>query len=329
MSKQQSTPPLAEVKSLAVDLIEADPGQARRMFPEAGMKELETSIRANGVIIPLIVRPHKDRFRLVAGERRWRAAKAVGLRQVPAQIRDDLTAATAELLALTDNLQREDLAPLEIAEALAKLVDAGLSQVDLAKQLGKDPAWINRHLALREMPESWRDAMIRPEYHTREVLSEAAARELRRLYILDELAPAPTSGSPTWSEPLGRNLIYGACHFHGTRDLRGVRHQVDRFLAWTLAALTRFAGVPAGYFVGEGGDRCGHSSSHVIETFPEGGGEFSDLLNAAHLRDDMELNELPRGNVGKRILVALKEAADRFGSFGADPWEAKEASPDY
>ena len=124
---EEPTGAAAPVKSglatLAVSDIEPHPDQPRRHFDEAALEELAASIAQRGVIQPVIVRPHGGRYQLVAGERRWRAAQKARLHEIPALVRE-LSERDVMALALIENLQREDLNPIEEARAYNELVTA-------------------------------------------------------------------------------------------------------------------------------------------------------------------------------------------------------------
>ena len=140
--------------------IEPDRGQPRKKFDEAAMTELEMSIREFGVLQPLLVRPVSDgSYRIVAGERRWRAARAAGLSEVPAVIRS-LTDEEACAIALIENLQREDLDPLEEAEGIRRLIDEfGFTQAEAADRLCKSRPAVTNSLRLLALPQEAREAL--------------------------------------------------------------------------------------------------------------------------------------------------------------------------
>jgi ParB family chromosome partitioning protein len=124
-------------EELPISAIRPNSNQPRRSFPEAGIKELAASIREVGILQPLVVRSTADGFELIAGERRLRAAREAGLDRVPVLIRQAGETESVEL-ALVENLQREDLNPLETAAAYQALMDGfGLSKEQLAHRLGK------------------------------------------------------------------------------------------------------------------------------------------------------------------------------------------------
>ena len=140
---------------LPVDRIEPNPSQPRRRFTEADLAELASSIAQYGVLQPVLVSETADgRYRLVAGERRWRAARLAGLASVPAVVRERLEEDRHLELALVENLQRRDLTPLEEARAFEQLrVGLGLSQADIAERVGIDRSTVANALRLLKLPE--------------------------------------------------------------------------------------------------------------------------------------------------------------------------------
>lgn len=141
-----------ELRELAVESLIAGKHQPRRAFDEEALKALADSIRAQGVVQPIIVRPAGgNRYEIVAGERRWRAAQRVGLKTIPAVIRSmDERAAMA--VALVENIQRADLNALEEAEALHKLIkECGLTHDKCAEAVGKSRAAVSNLLRLTEL----------------------------------------------------------------------------------------------------------------------------------------------------------------------------------
>lgn len=135
-------------ESIRIDLITPNPFQPRQMFDEASLKELTDSIRASGVVQPILVRKMDDRYQLVAGERRWRAALAAGLDSIPAIVRE-LSDREALELALTENLLREDLNPIDSAHGLKTLQDKyGLTHEEIADRLGINRTTVTNTLRL-------------------------------------------------------------------------------------------------------------------------------------------------------------------------------------
>ena len=144
------------VRMVAVAELEPHPEQPRRFFDEDALDELARSIEARGLIQPIVVRPHRGGYQIVAGERRWRAAQRARLHQVPVIIRDFDEAETLEL-ALVENIQREDLNAIEEAEAYAKLISRfGHSQEALGRLVHKSRSHIANLLRLLDLPATVR-----------------------------------------------------------------------------------------------------------------------------------------------------------------------------
>jgi ParB family chromosome partitioning protein len=145
------------VAELEIKLIERNPQQPRREFDPAKLNELADSIREHGVVQPIVVKPVGERYQIVAGERRWRAAQLAGLTKVPAVVRSFSEQEQMEI-ALIENLQREDLNPLEEAEAYRVLLDQfGLTQEELSRRLGKSRPQISNTLRLLHLSEPVRE----------------------------------------------------------------------------------------------------------------------------------------------------------------------------
>ncbi len=141
------------VTELPVDAIVANPQQPRKDFADEALVELSRSLRQSGVLQPVIVRRRGQGYELVVGERRWRAARMAGLERIPAIIRDTTDAQSLEL-ALVENLLREDLNPMEEAEAYQRLLtEFGWTQEELAQRVGKDRSSVANCLRLLRLPE--------------------------------------------------------------------------------------------------------------------------------------------------------------------------------
>ena len=139
-------------RALPIDAIHPNPMQPRVAFHADRLEELAASIQAHGIIQPLIVRKTASGHQIVAGERRWRAARIAGLKEVPVVVQDIADRSLLEV-ALIENLQREDLNPIETAQAYERLVrDFGLSQEEIAKRTGKDRTSIANTLRLLKLP---------------------------------------------------------------------------------------------------------------------------------------------------------------------------------
>ncbi|HKM71179.1 MAG TPA: ParB/RepB/Spo0J family partition protein [Stellaceae bacterium] len=173
-----SVDPAAQ-RRVPVELIRPGPFQPRRRFAEAELEALGQSIREKGILQPLLVRPlagEEADFELVAGERRWRAAQRVGLHEVPVIIRP-MTDSEALEIALVENLQREDLSPLEEAEAYSRLIDEfGRTQASLAEALGKSRSHVANMVRLLSLPAPVRRRLDEGELtagHARALLGAA------------------------------------------------------------------------------------------------------------------------------------------------------------
>jgi len=160
---------------LNINEIEPNRAQPRKTFSDEAMRELADSISQHGVLQPLLVRPQlSGGYQIVAGERRWRAARMAGLTAVPALIRE-LTDSEVMQLALIENLQREDLKPLEEAQGYQALMDEfGFTQEEISKTVGKSRPAVTNALRLLNLPEDVRSMLERGEMtagHARTLLS--------------------------------------------------------------------------------------------------------------------------------------------------------------
>ncbi len=183
-----------ETRKLALTQLIPGKHQPRKYFDNAALSELAVSIKNQGVIQPLLVRQlpgMPQRYEIVAGERRWRAAKLAGLTEVPVIV-TEYTDKEAMTVALVENLQREDLNPLEEAEALQALREAhGLSQEALAEQLGNSRSAVANALRLLQLPPSIQEGLIRNDItagHARALLAIADAELRAELYaaVIDQ-----------------------------------------------------------------------------------------------------------------------------------------------
>ncbi len=138
---------------LNINEIEPNRNQPRKNFSENGLEELAKSIEQNGIIQPILVRPMSDgSYQLIAGERRWRAARMAGLHEVPVTIRE-MSDEEASVFALIENLQREDLSPVEEAEGLKSLIESyGFTQEEAADRVGKSRTAVTNTLRLLKLP---------------------------------------------------------------------------------------------------------------------------------------------------------------------------------
>jgi len=147
-----AAPSVVSPTTLPIDAIHPNPMQPRVVFQPDRLEELAASIRANGIIQPLIVRHHQGQYQLIAGERRWRASKLAGLKDVPVVIQEVADPLLLEL-ALIENIQREDLNAIETAHAYERLGrELGLSQEEIGRRTGKDRTSITNALRLLKLP---------------------------------------------------------------------------------------------------------------------------------------------------------------------------------
>src|SRR6267142_1384471 len=173
-----------EVLDVQIDLIQPGHQQPRTTFNQAKLDELAQSILASGIIQPLLLRRRGGMFELVAGERRWRAAQIAGLRNVPAIVRDIPDEKLFEL-ALIENIQRQELSPVEEANAYKKLIESlGLTQEEVAQRVGRDRSFITNYLRVLKLPEDIL-AMVEEEKlsmgHARALLAIGNPQALRKV----------------------------------------------------------------------------------------------------------------------------------------------------
>jgi len=190
-----STSPDGEgVRSIPVARIQPNPYQPRRTFSDPAMEEMAASIRASGVLQPILVRPlPQGDFQLVAGERRWRAAQRAGLSEIPALVRS-LTDERALELAIVENLQREDLNPMDQARAFHQLATSfRLTQEEIAQRTGKDRATIANFLRLLKLEPDVQQMVEQGS------LSMGHARALLALTGEPQVTVARRSAEQSWS----------------------------------------------------------------------------------------------------------------------------------
>lgn len=208
------------INEIDIELIAPNPEQPRTTFDNESLEELATSIRELGIVQPLSLRDAGDgRYQIIAGERRWRAAKLAGLTSVPAYVR---TASDSEVteMALIENIQREDLNAIEVALAFRKLIDTyNLTQDRLSERLGKKRATIANHLRLLRLPAEiqlgLRDRKL-DMGHARALLGVANPKQQLKLYNLilreglsvrrvEELVKQAASADAPEKEPVAKS----------------------------------------------------------------------------------------------------------------------------
>ncbi len=187
--------PSEQIKQVAIDKIVINPEQPRKSFDETALLELSKSIKQHGIIQPLVVTPFDDKYRIVAGERRYRASKLAGLKKIPAVIRDHEELEELEI-ALVENVQRVDLTPLEQAVSIVKLRDQfSLTPKEIASKLGKAETTVSNIVRLLQLPTGAVKAMQKnqiTEGHARAILAlktdEKMQNELLNKIITQKLS---------------------------------------------------------------------------------------------------------------------------------------------
>ncbi|MFZ5979916.1 MAG: ParB/RepB/Spo0J family partition protein [Candidatus Zixiibacteriota bacterium] len=172
----------SEYRSIALEKIRPNPMQPRRAFDEARLQELAESFKENGIMQPLVVRKSEGGYDIIAGERRYRAAKLAGLQKVPVLVLEDIDNNRLLRMALVENIQRENLNPLELAEAYKQLLErGGFTHNQLAEQLGKSRTAVTNQLRLLTLPDSVQK-LIREgritEGHARSILAMGTETEM-------------------------------------------------------------------------------------------------------------------------------------------------------
>ncbi|HEX9749873.1 MAG TPA: ParB/RepB/Spo0J family partition protein [candidate division Zixibacteria bacterium] len=194
------------VRQLPLDSIVPNPGQPRTQFDEDKLRELADSIRAHGVLQPVLVRPLSDgHYQLIAGQRRWSAAKHSGLSTIPAIVIDNATDAQQMEWALIENLQREDLNPLDEAAGYKRLAELfGYTQEIIAQKVGKDRSTVSNMLRLLSLPQAVRDKLAAGKLtagHARALLG--IEREALQIRLADRIVSQSLSVRRT------EEIVYG------------------------------------------------------------------------------------------------------------------------
>lgn len=237
-------------EELPVSAIRPNSRQPRTSFPEAGIRELAASIKEVGILQPLVVRPTPGGFELIAGERRLRAAREAGLERVPVLIRQAGEDESVEL-ALVENLQRENLSPLETAAAYQALMDGfGLTRERLARRLGKSRAAVTNTLRLVHLPERIQallDDGKLSEGHARALLGLETEEQMTRLArrVVDEKL------SVRKTEQLVREMLGSPGDTRSAMPQRGTTtpdefHQASRLMREALELPVRVKSLKSG-----------------------------------------------------------------------------------
>jgi ParB family transcriptional regulator, chromosome partitioning protein len=200
---EQSAPQGTGVQAISIDALEPGPFQPRTSMAPGAMAELVESIKARGILQPLLARRHPKepgRYQIIAGERRWRAAQSAGLHEVPALVRE-LSDQDAMAAALVENLQRQDLNPIEEAEGYKRLIEEfGLTQEQLGTAVGKSRSHIANCIRLLNLPAAVRtevQAGTLSAGHARALLAHANPEEAARMVIAKGLNVRQTEALTT------------------------------------------------------------------------------------------------------------------------------------
>lgn len=229
--------PSSPLRMLPLASIRPLPGNPRKHFDEAALEELAASIAARGVIQPIIVRPHPDGegHQLVAGERRWRAAQKARLHEIPALVRD-LSDREVMALALIENLQREDLNPVEEARAYHRLSEEeGMLQVDIAKMVEKSRSHVANMMRLMSLPGQVLDLIEQGKLsmgHARALIGHGDALALAEIAVAEELSVRDVETlARKRAAPRGEAAAPGAAAATGENaDIRAVQQHLEEFL---------------------------------------------------------------------------------------------------
>ena len=185
---QKGEPPVVAgaLAQIPLDRISSNPYQPRKIFNEQSLDDLARSVREHGIVQPLVVsRTADNRYRLIAGERRFRAAQKAGLQSVPAVIKDLQKEGDALQIALIENIQREDLNPIEEANAYHQLHDEfGLTQEEISRRVGKERSTVANFLRLLKLPETVKQRLATGQLsmgHARALLSLDSAKKQEQL----------------------------------------------------------------------------------------------------------------------------------------------------
>ena len=217
----QAPTPGTAVRQVPLDLLEPNPFQPRTSIDPAALDELAQSIRHRGILQPLLVRPHPTtdgRYQIVAGERRWRAAGAAGLHDVPAMVHP-MTDTEAAAVALVENLQRQDLNTMDEAEGYHRLITRfEFTQEVLGQAVGKSRSHIANTLRLLNLPDVVKDALRKGEItagHARALLTHPAPETALRDVVNRQLSVRQTESLAAREPPADRPLADDLSHHRG------------------------------------------------------------------------------------------------------------------
>lgn len=207
------------ISYIEINDIKPNSNQPRKTFDEEKLDELASSIKEHGLIQPVVLRSVKNGYEIVAGERRWRAARKIGLKEIPCIVKE-LTDEENMLLAIIENMQREDLNPIEEAEGISQMIDTyGLTQEQVSKSVGKSRPYITNSLRLLKLPEEIRkyvaDGLL-SSGHARAIVSagsiarqmeiaEAAVKNGLSVRQIEKMAQEKKSSAGSKAKPRQKN----------------------------------------------------------------------------------------------------------------------------
>src|SRR3989344_243443 len=229
-----------QIYELELDLLQPNPLQPRGLITPESLSELAESIRAHGILEPIVVAKTPAGYQIIAGERRWRASKVVGLPKVPVRIRETSPQGMLEM-AIVENVQRIDLNPLERAQAYKRLMEEfGLTNAEISERVSKSPSYISNTIRLLTLPDALKDALMSG------ATTEGHARALSALED-----PHPIIAA--YKEVLKRNL-----------SVRGTEEMVRRLRAKSDIGHKRGADVVSMHIVSEELDRVQNDLSTAL-----------------------------------------------------------------
>lgn len=239
--KEREAPPATGLMEVALDQISPNPYQPRKAFNEASIEDLARSVAQHGIVQPLVVTRHGEKFRLIAGERRFRAAQKAGLHAVPVVVKELAQESDALQIALIENIQREDLNPMEEAVAYEQLHhEFGLTQEEIAKRVGKERSTVANFMRLLRLPDKLKKLLRTGQLsmgHARALLAldtpkkqEALAERIVKKNLNVRQTEILASGGPTImskKEPTPKDVFTRDAEEKLTRLLR-TRVEIDR-----------------------------------------------------------------------------------------------------
>jgi ParB family chromosome partitioning protein len=207
---------MIEIKDIAINQIEPNPNQPRKQFDDNSLNELADSIRTNGLLEPIVVRPSGEKYKIVCGERRWRASKIAGLETISAIIRECSADESFEI-SLTENVQRDNLNPIDEALAYQRMIDKGYTQQQIGDVIGKGRTYVAQKLRLLEFPPEICESV------SRDTLSEGHARQLLRLKNIFEIDATDENAWKEMAIEIGERAV------RKNLTVADVRQEIDKW----------------------------------------------------------------------------------------------------